>query len=111
MKLEGGKKGGKGDWGKGKEEDIPLSAELEEKKRNLPRMSQPYCYQYQDAPVGKAARLTANGYPTCGRKFCNMVHQVIDKDSPDWEIALKHTAMYDAIKDYKNEVRRSRNGE
>ena len=78
--------------------------------QNMEKMSQPYCYRYQDPPVGRATREKApDGSECCNNWKCRMIHQIIDKTHDDWKIACRNTELYQEIKEFREGERRKLN--
>ena len=73
----------------------------------MEKISRPYCYRYQDPPVGKANREKApNGSECCGDWKCRMVHEIIDRNHNDWKIACRNIELYREIREFREEERR-----
>ena len=56
--------------------------------------------------MGSAMRvMNRDGYETCGKKMCNMVHRIIDRNHPDWEIAKENAKFWEEVKEWREGVR------
>ena len=70
-------------------------------------MSRPFCYRFQEPPVGRADRVKApNGSDCCGDWNCRIVYEIIDKNHNDWLIACRNTEVCRKVREFRDEERR-----